>query len=388
LNANYSGNYDSIISDINDITDVEIAVFNNQNLVASTIEGEVIDFNGAILVNERYRVWRIRIHDQAYYYTENILIADGYKVFIFRSESLTVNIPDSVYFTSLIGIIFFVMTVSMIIFFASQSFIKPINILRDYANSISPESPRKKIPVFSIREFKDLGKSLESTWERLNLYRDYQRDFLHNFSHEMKTPLTNIYGYAEGVYYGVLNENETKKGLEIILKESEKLKNSINQILLMGRIESDEHQLAYSKINLVDVIGDALNSVQIEAHNNNIFLEFEQDRELMILGDADKLEIALINIFSNGIRYAKTRITIKIIENQGYYDITIDDDGIGIPLEDRNKIFERFFIGTMGNTGLGLTIAKTIINRHNGSIVVDESPTSGARFIVSFPTIK
>ncbi len=388
LNNNDFTDYSLAVENIKNITGVEIIIYDDEDLVVSTFTDSIPNVHQGILTSEKYDVWRLRVDDKAYYYTVGLLVSENYDIYVLRSESIIETIPNSVYFTSLLGVYFFVLAISTVIFYASQSFVNPVRIIRDYANMISPERPMQPIDKFTIKEFSDLGESMESAWERLNKYRDYQREFLHNFSHEMKTPLTNIYGYTEGIKYNVLNDDEKQKGLDIILKETEHLKNNIDQILLMGRIESDEYILPSKKINLVNVIGDALNSVQIEAMNSNIQLIFLEDKECFIQGEAERLETAFINILSNGIRYAKSKITIKINHEDERYKVEIIDDGIGVPEQEKEKIFERFFIGQKGHTGLGLTISKAIIEKHHGSIHVENNPSGGANFITIFPKNK
>lgn len=380
--------YQMAVENINNISGVDIVIYDNQNIIASTFDNDIPDINQGVIASKRYDVWRLRVEDKSYYYTIKTLDNNGYDIYVLRSDSIVVNVPNSVYFTSLLGVYFFVLAISSVIFYASQSFVNPIRVLRDYANMISPENPKQPIQVFSIREFNELGETMESTWERLNSYRDYQREFLHNFSHEMKTPLTNIYGYTEGIKYNILNEEEKQKGLEIILKETDRLKNTIDQILLMGRIESVEYKLQPKKINLNNIIGDALNSVQIEATNANIELFFSEEKEYFIFGESDRLENAFINILSNGIRYAKSKLCIKIENKAENYSISIEDDGVGVSDQDKERIFERFFIGEKGHTGLGLTISKVIIEKHSGTIRVENGETCGAKFIINLPKIK
>lgn len=374
--------YQPVVDYIKDISGVEIIILAAENVVASSFETEIPNLDQGFIASEKYKVWRLRSEERAYYYTINTLEKNGYDIYVLRSESIVVNIPDNIYFTSLLGILFFVVGISSVIFYASQSFVTPIRILRDYANLISPEEPKQKTPVFSIQEFSELADSLESAWERLNKYRDYQREFLHNFSHEMKTPLTNIYGYTEGIKYNILNEEEKQKGLDIILKETERVKTNIDQILLMGRIESDEYIFRPSKINLNNILGDALNSVQLEASSKNINLIFVDDHDYYIQGEEDRLEIAFINILSNGIRYANSFLRISVDISNDYYIVNIEDDGIGVENQNKEKIFERFFIGEKGHTGLGLTISKAIIEKHHGKILVEDRVPNGAKFVI------
>lgn len=366
------------------VTGVQIIVFANDAIIYSTFT-ENPNFQTAYLASETYQVYLVRHLNQIYYYTAEPIAGSDFTVWIFRGENLALQ-DDLIYYAGFIGVIFLIFSVTTVSFFTTRSFTSPIRELAGYANRLNPEVRPEPRPEFNTLEFNELGTALEKASIRLYDYHQSEQEFLHNFSHEMKSPLTNIYGYAEAMYYNVLSEEENKNACKVIMNESEKLKDTINQILLLGRLDAIHNLYQFQKVNLVDVIGDALNSVLMAAKEAGIELRFANNEETHYLAaDSEKMETAYVNILTNGIRYAKTYVTIQITQTSETIQIVFDDDGEGIPESEREKVFERYYTGKKGHTGLGLTITKAVVEGHGGTIRIESNDALGARFILTFP---
>jgi signal transduction histidine kinase len=366
------------------VTGVQIIVFADEAIIFSTF-AENPDFQTAYLASEAYHVYLVRHENQIYYYTAQPIANSTFTVWIFRGENLALQ-DDLIYYAGFIGVIFLIFSVTTVSFFTTRSFTSPIRELAGYANRLNPEVRPEPRPEFNTLEFNELGTALEKASIRLYDYHQSEQEFLHNFSHEMKSPLTNIYGYAEAMYYHVLSEEENRNACKVIMNESEKLKDTINQILLLGRLDAIHHLYQFQKVNLVDVIGDAMNSALMAAKEAGIELRFENAEETHYLAaDSEKMETAFVNILTNGIRYAKTNVTIRITQTAETIQILFDDDGEGIAEAEREKVFERYYTGKKGHTGLGLTITKAVVQGHNGTIRIDANDLAGARFILTFP---
>lgn len=368
---------------VQEVTGVEILVYEGNTLIHSTFE-VTPELSTAYVASQAYQVNAVHHQDQIYYYTSEVIPDSPFTVLVFRGENLALK-GDLIYFAAFIGIVFLVISVTTVSFFTTRSFTHPIKVLAGYANRLNPEAPPESKPEFNTVEFNELGTALEKASIRLYDYHQNEQEFLHNFSHEMKSPLTNIYGYAEAMYYHVLSDEETKSACGIIMNESEKLKETINQILLLGRLDSAPNSFHFEKTSLIDVIGDALNSVSMIAKEAGIELKFDNtSKDQYLLGDSERLETAFVNILTNAIRYAKSTVEITMMGNTETLTIIFDDDGCGIPVSEREKVFERYYIGKRGHTGLGLTITKTVIDGHKGTISIEDSPTGGARFLLKF----
>ncbi|AWK51298.1 PAS domain-containing sensor histidine kinase [Clostridium beijerinckii] len=216
--------------------------------------------------------------------------------------------------------------------------------------------------------------------------------FVANVSHELKTPLTSIKGFAETLKF-VKDEEIREKFLDIIDKEAERLSRLINDILVLSNIESnliadiDEFEPGL-------VIEEVLNIMRKSAINKNIRLEFQNNNSERILGDRDKFYQLGLNLIENAIKYSKdTSGQVKVLSysKNEYYCLRITDNGIGIPKEDISRIFERFYrvdkSRKKGGTGLGLAIVKHIVKIFNGEINVKSEIGQGTTFEVKIPYI-
>ena len=208
----------------------------------------------------------------------------------------------------------------------------------------------------------NVGKRIEDSQEKL-------KAFFQNASHELKTPLMSIQGYAEGLQVGVIKDED--KALNIIIDESDKMSKLVDELLYISKLDSGQISLKKEKINLSNIINDLLSSFApiIKNKNINVFLEVENNVE--IIGDENEFSKALGNVLSNAIRYAKSQIQIKVDKIGNKTQIKIFNDGQNISPEELPHIFERFFTGNKGNTGIGLSMAQDIIKRHKGEINVE-----------------
>lgn len=254
-----------------------------------------------------------------------------------------------------------------IAFSVSKSIAKPIQNLCVYAGRIG-NGEFIGLPMDeSTAEMHELYKSINEMSKRLSVYDNAQKTFLQNASHELRTPLMSIQGYAEGIARGVFTD--ASKTAEIICEESKRLNTLVEELLILSRIENKTYSSEILEQNLCDVVKDYIQRINGFAmkENKNISLFCEADIILARI-DENLLAQAVINIISNGIKYASSEVKIEIITQSGHPVIRISDDGKGIPPSDLGHIFERFYKGKNGNFGLGLAIAKSSIEYLGGSI--------------------
>lgn len=211
-------------------------------------------------------------------------------------------------------------------------------------------------------------------------------EFVANVSHELKTPLTSIKGFSETLRY--VDDSETKnKFLDIIDKESERLTNLINDILILSNIENI-HKMESEYFNPGDVIENVLDMVKSQAYKKSIIIKYNDCFNSEILGSKDKFHQLAVNLIENAIKYSNENGVVKIdltLEEQ-YFVFNVKDNGIGIPKNDIPRIFERFYRvdksrSTRG-TGLGLAIVKHIVKLFNGEISVKSKVGRGSTFTV------
>lgn len=199
-----------------------------------------------------------------------------------------------------------------------------------------------------------LGKIIEQEqWKQKKLFE--------NASHQLKTPLTVIQGYADGLSCGVVKDQ--KQAADIIMEETEKMAFLIDEILSLSRMESEETVFSFDPVPLEPLLNNCLTSIEFLAEKKGIRIEADLS-DSVVRADAVQLERAIINVLSNAVRYAKTTIWMRCTPNS----IVIRDDGEGVSDEDLKNIFKRFYTGKNGNTGIGLALTREVILRHGWEI--------------------
>jgi two-component system phosphate regulon sensor histidine kinase PhoR len=226
---------------------------------------------------------------------------------------------------------------------------------------------------------------------KIKEYEKIKKDLVANVSHELKTPLTAINGFVETAL-DTTKEKETKKYLEIIINNSKRLINIINDLLLLSNIENKDKNLKYEEVDLIKLLNNIQKIFEKRLKEKNLKFVLNLDNN-KIFADLYMLEQLFINLIDNAIKYTE-RGEIKIStykKDENKLIIEVSDTGIGIPQEHIPKIFERFYVvdksrsKETGGTGLGLSIVKHIVNLHNGEILVDSQVGIGTRFIIILP---
>ncbi|KRF19348.1 two-component system histidine kinase PnpS [Paenibacillus sp. Soil787] len=228
-------------------------------------------------------------------------------------------------------------------------------------------------------------------------------EFVANVSHELKTPIAAVKGFAETLLAGALNDKETAVSfLQIIFDESERLNRLIGDILELSKIESKRIPMNFSPIYLPEFLERSLSVLRKEAEKKHIELSILVDDDIYIEADEDRLRQIIINLLSNGIAYThdggkvKVRVEPLDMNADGDYErlrLIVSDTGMGIPKKDLPRIFERFYrvdkarSRSSGGTGLGLSIVKHLVELHKGTIRVDSEVGVGTRFTIELPVI-
>lgn len=221
-------------------------------------------------------------------------------------------------------------------------------------------------------------------------------DFVANASHELRTPITALKGFAEVLLDGAMDDPAlTKQFLEIIQKESQRLEILVNDILELSRVEQKQVPMRKEPIVLGDVVQDCFDLIRSQADQKGIALRvFSNTAEPIIMeGEKSRVEQVLNNLIFNALNYTDKGGKVSVMLEQTLTEVIIHvvDTGIGIPEDDLNRIFERFYrvdkarSRNSGGTGLGLSIVRNLIHNMNGTISVSSTLGLGSRFTVTFP---
>ncbi|MCK4797325.1 MAG: HAMP domain-containing histidine kinase, partial [Spirochaetes bacterium] len=246
-------------------------------------------------------------------------------------------------------------------------------------------------------ERKKLEQELLESYEKLEEADKLKTEFISNITHELMTPMTAIKGFTELIKdetLGSVNE-EQKKSLDVIFRNSERLINLINQLLHVTYLENSLMDLHKKTVSMNDIISKAVEDVRPQTDAKRITVTESTESLPEIKGDEDKLYEVIINLLVNAVKFTPNngRITINSEYDGDNIHISVNDTGIGIPEDKLSSIFERFYqvdgsdSRKYGGTGIGLSLCKSVIEKHNGSIYA-ESNEKGSTFHILLPVKK
>lgn len=261
----------------------------------------------------------------------------------------------------------------------------PISKLKYHMTNFSLKGSTPELTISTGDEIEELAACFSDMTKKLKSYDMQQKKFLQNTSHELKTPLMSIQGYAEAIKDGVVEGEEMQESLDIIIKESKRLKRTVEEMIYLIKLDNVEETFCFEAACIQDIINEALRTIRPLADAKNIAIKVEGDCGYKGSFDTEKLVRAFINILGNAVRYAEKEIKISCKAHDAYFEIVIEDDGLGFQDGEENKVFERFYKGEKGGTGIGLAITKAIVNGHGGSIHAYNVEPRGAAFRIMMP---
>jgi signal transduction histidine kinase len=252
----------------------------------------------------------------------------------------------------------------------------------DYSQRIKPEGPK---------EIKALAESFNRMTENVEQAQLKLRHFVADVSHELRSPLTSIQGFAQALLDGTAADDATKlKAAQIIDEESRRLRHQVDDLLELSRMQSNQITFHKDPVDISETLEHCVDILAVQAKQKQVTFDLKEEPDLIVTGDNDGLEQVFINLLDNAIK--NSPIGGKVSIGSGRIDgksarVTVADEGPGIHPDHLAHVFERFYQvpGARTGVGLGLTIAKEIVTSHLGTITVESSPGEGARFTVTLP---
>lgn len=256
----------------------------------------------------------------------------------------------------------------------------PVATIRTNIKNISLEKEMDWKKVKSKDELEDINKELLYMLKKLRDANKNQKEFFQNTSHELKTPLMSIQGYAEAIKDGVMEEDEMQNALDIIIEESKGLSNVITSVLYLSSMDKVEKydDKKDSWINIDERIERWKSLSENILADKNIEVVDNVPVNLEIFMMQEKVDKLINNLLGNAIRYAKTKVEIDFFVQSNKAHLLISDDGNGFDDSDVDKIFDRFYKGEGGKNGLGLAIVKAIVDNYKGQIRAYNKEEGGA----------
>jgi signal transduction histidine kinase len=270
-------------------------------------------------------------------------------------------------------------------FFITRSLVTPLSRLTEEIKKVQCRRFSEVEMIPASGEIAEVTKSVYFMAQELDRFHSSQKQFFQNASHELKTPLMSIQGYAEGIRDGVFTGESARQGLDVIVKETTRLKNIVTEMILLAKLESEEDLFHPSEVSVPELVHQAVERLHPLMMQNGVDIAVRCGAaNPRISVDSEKFLQAVLNILGNAVRHAREHIEISIEEKNRHVLIDIIDDGEGIPDDLLPNLFHRFVKGKNGETGLGLAISRAIVERSGGTIEAGNGRT-GAVFRIRMP---
>ena len=323
------------------------------------------------------------IGENTFYYAVKLSDGNVLRVSV-TSASIYVIFYNSIYVIS--AITFVVILISLALSYAiTKSIINPLSELGKNLDNIEEFAPYEELKPFAdkLKEHKEKQKQLDRQ----------KKEFTANISHELKTPLTSIAGYAELIENGMAKPEDIKPFAHTIRKQALRLVTLTEDIIQLSQLdETDKENITFENINLAQIAERCAESLEMNARGKNVSISLNIE-ECYINGSASLIEEMVYNLIDNAIRYNKengyVKISVKSFNNTRAV-LSVEDSGIGIPEKYKERVFERFFrvdksrSKETGGTGLGLAIVKHIAKVHDAEISVNSRENIGTVIKVEF----
>lgn len=281
------------------------------------------------------------------------------------------------------------------IFFIARGVTKPLGEMQEVTEHFARgDFEYKANENYKKRNFRDFAKALNKMAYELKIDDEAQKSFIANVSHELKTPMTSIGGFVDGILDGTIPPEEEKKYLGIVSTEVKRLSRIVVSMLNISKIEAGEIELAATKYDVGKQIFETLLLFEKKIEEKHIEIEgFEKMNGVIIEADRDLLQQVIYNLFDNAVKFTPEngKITISAHSDNEKTSVAIRNSGAGVSEEEIARIFERFYkvdksrsFDTKG-VGLGLYIVKTIINMHEGEITASSKQGEYTEFEFEIP---
>jgi len=279
----------------------------------------------------------------------------------------------------------------VIAFFLTRSVYRPIQRVTEAAGKIAQGQYDQEVPVAGPREVRGLAVSFNEMAKQVKQAQQQLRHFVADVSHQLRTPLTSIRGFAQAMLDGTASDSDARlKAAHIIEDESKRMIRQVNELLELSRMQSGQMQMARELVDIKELLVHCQEIFVMRAEESGQSIKTDIEPLMPVVGDIDRLEQVFSNLLDNALKNSPPQSEVRITARNSGADsvkVIIADSGPGIPPEQIPYVFERFYqaSGVRTGAGLGLAIAREIVVAHGGQIEASSAPGEGAEFIVRLP---
>ena len=292
-----------------------------------------------------------------------------------------------------IGIVILGIIATSGMFFVT-SIVRPIRDVSNMARKIAMGDFNSRIEIKENNEIGELCDSINYMASELQQAENMKNDFISSVSHELRTPLTAIRGWAETAKMSIGYDEETVgKGLDVVLKESERLHGLVEELLDFSRMQSGHLPITKAEFGLSEMLLEAADMYRELAKKQNVELVYIPTRQdIRCMGDANRIKQVFINVVDNALKYNQPggQILIEQAVQDDCVLVSVSDTGVGIAAQDLDRVKEKFYKANkqVRGSGIGLAVADEIVKQHNGLLLVDSTEGVGTTVTVVLPILK
>lgn len=383
------------------ITDAEGDVVYDTDVFSPSLQQlqEHVREQPPLWANPNFQV--VEIGNFVIYYKEVPVAINGehYSLHFFRTITTETRLLGFIQQILLVEMVLGLVLALFLGYFVSQRLLQPIRSMTDTVKSIEVSDLGTRLEVSDTKdELSELAVTFNRMLERIQQGFDQQQRFVSDASHELRTPVTVIRGYADMLSrWGRHDEETLQEGLEAIGSEAENMQELIEKLLFLARADQKRQILHKELLDMQALVGDVFRKMQMAVDSHH--LQLLANEPAMVLADKVTMRQMLRIFLENAVKYTPAGGVIRLSsrcspDDEGYIELVIEDTGIGIAEEEQEKIFQRFYrvdssrtkeAGQPGGTGLGLSIAKWIADLHGIKIRVESQPGAGTRFTLKIP---
>jgi signal transduction histidine kinase len=408
----------------------DIMILANDEIIYKTVEADVYEMVGAVIdicgkslsdINSPF----VTSDDSGTVVTDVFSVeGEGIVKIIVVNKNLNAIVSSGIYsgssgipikgnnvitIAAVVAVVAIIITNGLLVILMLKSIMEPMTILQTATHELRDGNLDYKVPYSSKNEigqvcadFEEMRQRLKESVEQQQKYEENRMQLIAGISHDLGTPLTTIKGYASGILDGIADTDEKKmRYVGVIYDTAQGMDTLVSELSMLSKLSLDKVPFYFEKIKAKDFfeeytayVADTLGEAGIEFIYN---FECDEDREINI--DPAQFRRVLNNLIDNSRKYGAEDGTAKIMLSvrngeDGHTEISIEDNGQGVPADERDKIFETFYRGDKARTGhkngsgLGLAITKQITDRHGASIRADESELGGLKVIIDLPQAK
>ena len=354
------------------------------------------DYESAVLSSGKTAMWTGRLSSGERVMSYCAVLTDygkGSNGAVRCVTSLT-NINRQILFIEMVAVLIGVLVMVIVYILGKyfvQSIVRPLHDVTNMARQIAGGDFKSRIEVRELNEIGELCDSINYMASELESTDRLKNEFISSVSHELRTPLTAIKGWGETVRDSVYTDHMlVTKGIDVILRESERLSGLVEDLLDFSRIQSGRMTYKMERTDILAELGEAVCMYEEQAKKAGVLLAYQEpDITPCVIGDSNRLTQVFVNIIDNAIKYNHNGgvVQIKVGVEQNNVQITIADTGVGIPAADLDKVKEKFYKAnqTVRGSGIGLAVADEIVRNHGGLLMVDSSEGIGTTVTVVLP---